>query len=62
MAETTYYYGKDARGERRWRLRADNNKIIATSGEGYNNKQDCLYGIQLVKGAKDAPEKEIDPF
>lgn len=32
----------------RWRLRADNGLIIATSGEGYRNKSDCLHGIGLV--------------
>ena len=56
----TYHYGKDAKGEWRWHLNADNNRIIATSGEGYVNKQDCLDGIKLVKSSKDAPEKEVD--
>lgn len=41
---------KDKAGEWRWNLKADNNKIIADSGEGYVNKQDCLAGIELVKG------------
>lgn len=40
---------QDSRKEWRWRLKADNNKIIADSGEGYINKQDCLDGIELVK-------------
>lgn len=40
---------KDVAGEYRWRLRADNGKIIADSGEGYVNKVDCRYGIDLVK-------------
>ena len=39
---------KDNRNEWRWRLRAENGKIIATSGEGYN-KQDCLNEIDLIK-------------
>lgn len=34
----------------RWRLLAANNKIIADSGEAYHNKQDCIAGINLVKG------------
>jgi uncharacterized protein YegP (UPF0339 family) len=33
----------------RWRLQADNNRIIADSGESYWNKKDCLAGIDLVK-------------
>ena len=35
-------------GQYRWRLRADNGKIIANSGEGYHNKADCIHGINLV--------------
>lgn len=34
----------------RWRLVADNGRIIADSGEGYRNKADCQHGINLVKG------------
>jgi uncharacterized protein YegP (UPF0339 family) len=34
----------------RWRLRADNGRIIADSGEGYRNKTDCQHGIELVRG------------
>ncbi|WP_401728583.1 YegP family protein [Stenotrophomonas muris] len=37
-----------AAGDWRWRLRGDNGRIIATSGEGYQNKADCLHGIELV--------------
>lgn len=40
---------KDNSNEYRWRLRANNFRIIATSGEGYINKSDCLHAIQLVK-------------
>ncbi|NHR06718.1 DUF1508 domain-containing protein [Chromobacterium haemolyticum] len=40
---------KDNAGQWRWRLFAANNKIVADSAEGYNNKQDCLHGIDLVK-------------
>jgi len=48
---------KDNRGEWRWRLRASNGRIIADSGEGYKNKQDCEHGIDLVK--KEAPDAKI---
>ena len=44
----------DAAGEWRWRLVAGNDQVIATSGEGYRDKQDCLHGIELVKDSKDA--------
>lgn len=40
---------EDAGGEWRWRLIAGNERIIAVSGEGYHNRQDCLHGIELVK-------------
>jgi uncharacterized protein len=46
---------KDAKGEFRWRITAGNNRIIADSGEGYKNKEDCRHGIELIKeGAKGA--------
>ncbi|MDP3761520.1 MAG: YegP family protein [Ramlibacter sp.] len=32
----------------RWRLKADNHKVIA-SGQGYSDKQDCLHAIELMK-------------
>ncbi|HYH87494.1 MAG TPA: DUF1508 domain-containing protein [Pyrinomonadaceae bacterium] len=55
---TTYLVYEDAAGEWRWQLRAANKRIIADSGEGYHNKQDCLHGITLVKDSKDAPVKD----
>lgn len=54
----TYLVYQDAAEEWRWQLRAANHRIIADSGEGYHNKQDCLHGIALVKDSKDAPVKE----
>jgi uncharacterized protein len=56
--DVTYVVYEDASKEWRWQLRAGNNRIIADSGEGYHNKQDCLHAITLVKGSKDAPVKE----
>ena len=50
----------DAAGEWRWRLVAGNDRIIAESGEGYQDKQDCLHGIELVKDSKDARVEETD--
>lgn len=46
---------KDSSGYWRWQLLSANNRIIADSGEGYNNKQDCEHGIDLVKSAWNAP-------
>jgi uncharacterized protein YegP (UPF0339 family) len=33
-----------------WRLRAANNRLIASSGGGYADKGDCLQGIKLIVG------------
>ena len=46
----------DKSGEFRFRLKATNGQIIATS-EGYKAKASCLNGIESVK--KNAPEAEI---
>ena len=54
-----YQVYKDGADEWRWRLRAANHEIIATSGEGYVNKADCLHGVSLVKSSTDAPVKEV---
>jgi uncharacterized protein YegP (UPF0339 family) len=54
----TYLVFQDSSGEWRWHLRAANNRIIADSGEGYHNREDCLHGIALVKDSKDAPVKD----
>lgn len=54
MAKFEIY--KDKKGEFRWRLRADNNQVIA-SGEGYSSKAGCKNGINSVK--KNAPKAEV---
>lgn len=56
--DATYVVYKDSSGEWRWQLLAANKRIIADSGEGYHNKQDCLHAIALVKDSKDAPIEE----
>jgi uncharacterized protein YegP (UPF0339 family) len=47
----------DGRGEFRWRLKASNGQVIATSGEGYNSKASCLNGIESVK--TNAPDATV---
>ena len=37
------------RNQWRWRLKAANHLVVATSGEGYNNKQDCIVAAQMVR-------------
>lgn len=39
---------EDKAGEWRWRLKATNGKIIATSGEGYNSKSNADRAIDTV--------------
>ena len=55
MAKFEVY--KDKRDEFRWRLRADNNQVIAV-GEGYTTKAACMNGIESVQ--KNAPVATID--
>jgi uncharacterized protein YegP (UPF0339 family) len=47
----------DAKGERHWHLRASNGRIVADSGEGYKDRDECLAGIRIVK--TEAPVAEI---
>lgn len=49
---------KDAKNEYRWRLRSANGQVIATGGEGYDNKAGAENGIKAVK--RDAPGAAVD--
>jgi uncharacterized protein YegP (UPF0339 family) len=44
------YSRKPLLGRRQWRWRAvhDNGRIMATSGEGYNNEGDCRNAIRTL--------------
>ena len=46
---TKFQIFQDKSGEYRWRLRAANGQIVATSGEGYKAKADAQHGLELVK-------------
>jgi len=50
-----YYIYKDEQDMWRWRLYASNNRIIASSDDGYSNKKACTHAISLVKGSTNAP-------
>ena len=55
----TFEVYRDKAGEYRWRLRATNKQILATSGEGYKDKKSCVAAIESVKrAAADAPVEE----
>ena len=47
----TFQVYRDVKKEWRWRLVAANNKIIADSGEGYHNQQDCWHALELVRSS-----------
>lgn len=48
---------QDKAGEYRFRLKATNGQVIATS-EGYKAKASCLNGVESVK--KNAPDAEVE--
>ena len=55
-AGATFEVYQDKVGEFRWRLRADNTQILATSGEGYKERRSCEAAIESVmKHAPNAP-------
>lgn len=49
-----FYVYLDNSFQWRWTLHAANHRKIATSGESYHNKVDCLNAIQLVRGSAGA--------
>jgi uncharacterized protein YegP (UPF0339 family) len=50
---------QDAKAEWRWRLRASNGRIIADSGEGYQNIGDAQSAITLLAGVVEAQKYRI---
>jgi uncharacterized protein YegP (UPF0339 family) len=50
----------DAKGEYRWRLRAGNGQVIATSGQGYKDKRDRTSAIERIK--KDARTLKFEQY
>jgi uncharacterized protein len=60
--KATFEVYQDKAGEYRWRLRAQNTKILATAGDGYKEKRSCLAAIESVKrDVVDAPVVEQPP-
>lgn len=45
----TFWIYPDNQRQWRWQLKASNGRIIADSGEGYNNLSDCQNAIWLIK-------------
>ena len=60
-AAATFEVYKDKGGDFRWRLRAKNSNIIATSGQGYSEKRSAMEAIDSVKrDVPKAPVKEVE--
>lgn len=52
----TYFVDKSAK--HRWRLRAANGEIVASSSEGFSSKTDMLVNIQLTaEGLRNTRDK-----
>jgi uncharacterized protein len=49
VAKFEIYEDENNPGEFRWRFRANNGRIVADSGEGYTDKDNCEHGIELVQ-------------
>ena len=50
---------QDKQKQHRWRLKATNGQVIATSGQGYKDKRDCENAIDVIKkGAEKAKVEE----
>ncbi|ABD58640.1 gp41 [Mycobacterium phage PLot] len=56
MERVTVY--QDSNNEWRWRFKASNGRVMADSGEGYQNKQDALTAIDAVFGG--LPPEVVD--
>lgn len=54
----TFEIYKDAKEEFRWRLKAANGQVIATSGAGYKAKADCQHGIEVIR--KEAAKAKVE--
>ena len=52
MAKFEIY--QDTVGDFRWRFQSNSGKILAVSGEGYNNRANCEHAIILIK--REAPQ------
>lgn len=57
-AAATFEVYKDKAGEYRWRLKVANGQNIASSGQGYKDKRDCLAAVDSVK--RNAADAKVD--
>lgn len=52
---------KDASKQFRWRLKANNHQIIATSAEAYKNRADAVVAIALIIDMNEGVQIEFGP-
>jgi uncharacterized protein YegP (UPF0339 family) len=58
-----YQFYQDVAHEWRWRLIDGNENIVATAGEGYNEKNECEKGAALFTTlGPDSPMKKIEEY
>lgn len=48
MRQRKVKWTRDKRGDHRWSVVAGNGRILATSGEGYQNQADAVRALALV--------------
>jgi len=48
-SELQFELYRDSRQRFRWRLKARNGRVIATSGDSYKAKADCRNAIELIR-------------
>ena len=53
----TFEVYQDAKDQHRWRLKAANGKVLATSGQGYKAKADLTKAIDRIKSDADTKLK-----
>ena len=58
MAKARFEIYADAAGKHRWRLKAGNSEIVASSGESFASKDNAKRAAQTVKST--APDADID--
>jgi hypothetical protein len=60
QAKTSFEQYQDAGKKFRWRLKASNGQVVASSSESYKTAADCEKAIQLIKtAAGKAPVEEV---
>ena len=53
---------EDAANQFRWRLKAANGEILATSGQGYKAKESCKRGVALIKSEVDSDKLIFEAY